>query len=377
MSLTAFEGKWIYDHILEAEELLKTLGKIPAPSHHEEKRAEFILNWLKDQGAKDVSIDEAKNVILRIGNTDAYPVSLITAHTDVVFNDTEPLPMHEKDGKLFAPGIGDDTANLVALLMATKYVLSQNLTPAGGIIIAANACEEGLGNLKGVKQILKDYGGKIASLVSIDCGAGEIVNNAVGSYRVKITVRAQGGHSYSDFGNENAIVQMAGIITRLYEKTPPTGAKTTYNAGVIEGGSTINSIAGACSLMYEYRSESHECMQEMDNFLAETLNDFRRKGFDIETEVLGLRPCKGDVDEEKQTLLTEKAVKLVEEITQKPASLHAASTDANASLALGIPSVTVGAIVGGGAHTRGEWIELNCLENALKIALGLLKWSFI
>lgn len=376
MPFTAFEEKWISEHLSETADLLKTLGKIPAPSHHEEKRAQFISDWLKKQGGQEVSIDEAKNVILKIGNTETAPVSLIMAHTDIVFGGISSLPMREENGFLFAPGIGDDTANLVALLMAAKYVLSQNLTPAGGIIIAANACEEGLGNLKGVKQILKDCDGKIASLVSIDCAAGEIVNNAVGSYRVKITVRAQGGHSYSDFGNGNAIVQMAKIITRLYEKTPPAGAKTTYNAGVIEGGSTINSIAGECSLLYEYRSESRECMQEMDLFLTETLDHFRKKGFIIETEVLGLRPCKGDVDEDKQAYLTQKAVRLVEEITQKPASVHAASTDANASLALGIPSVTVGAIVGGGAHTRGEWVDLSCLENAVRIALGILKWSF-
>ncbi len=376
MFLTVFDKAWISDHLPEAEDLLRTLGKIPAPSHHEEKRAAFILDWFKQQGAKDASIDDAKNVIVKIGNTDAFPVNLVMAHTDVVFNDTDALPMREEDGKLFAPGIGDDTANLVALMMAAKYVLAHNLTPKGGLIIAANACEEGLGNLKGVKQILSDYDGKIASLVSVDCGAGDIVNNAVGSYRVKITVRAQGGHSYSNFGNGNAIVQMAEIITRLYEKTPPSSAKTTYNAGVIEGGSTINSIAGECSLLYEYRSESRKCMQEMDEYLNKTLDHFRKKGFDIETEVLGLRPCKGDVDEEKQAALTQRAVKLVEEITQKSASIHAASTDANASLALGIPSVTVGAIVGGGAHTRGEWVKLDCLENAVKIALSILKWSF-
>lgn len=376
MSLTAAETKWINEHIQEAETLLKTLGRIPAPSHHEEKRAEFILEWLKKQGAQDVSVDEAQNVILKIGNTDSEPVSLILAHTDIVFPDVSPLPMREEDGKLFAPGIGDDTANLVALLMAAKYLISENASPRTGVIIAANACEEGLGNLKGVKQILKDYEGKIASLVSVDCSAGEIVNNAVGSYRVKITVRARGGHSYSDFGNDNAIVQMAEIISRLYEKEPPASAKTTYNAGVIEGGSTINSIAGECSLLYEYRSESRECMQEMNAFFNETIDHFRQKGFDIQTEVLGLRPCKGDVDEEKQMRLTEKAIKLVEEITRNPASVHSASTDANASLALGIPSVTVGAIIGGGAHTRGEWVDLSCLENAIRIALGILKWSF-
>ncbi len=374
MLFTDFENKWVLEHTKEAESLLKTLGKIPAPSHHEEKRAHFIRDWFLGVGAKDVSIDDAKNVILKIGVTEKSPLSVVMAHTDIVFSDTTALPMREENGRLCAPGIGDDTGNLVALMMAAKYMLLENIAPKGGLIIAANSCEEGLGNLKGVKQILKDYEGRIQSLVSLDCNLGEIINNAVGSCRVKITVRAKGGHSYSDFGNENAIVQMSKIITRLYEKTPPTSAKTTYNAGVIEGGSTINSIAGECSLLYEYRSESRECMQDMDAFLNETLDFFRHQGMNIETEIIGLRPCKGNVDEDKQNELTKKAQDLISSIMHAPASLHAASTDANASLALGIPSVTIGAIVGGGAHTRDEWIELNCLKNAMSVALGVLKW---
>lgn len=374
MPLTDFEKQWIQTRKPEAAALLKTLGRLPAPSHHEEKRAGFIYEWLKSQGCESISIDDAKNVVLKIDVTDTNPVSVVMAHTDIVFPDTEPLPMREENEKLYAPGIGDDTANLVALLMAAKFLIENKLSPGHGLLIVANACEEGLGNLKGVKQILKDYEGRIQSLVSLDCGIGEIVNNAVGSYRLKITVRAEGGHSYSDFGNTNAIVQMAEIITRLYEKTPPQSAKTTYNAGVIEGGSTVNSIAGECSLLYEYRSESYECMQEMDQYVNGVLDEFRNKGMHIETEILGLRPCRGNVNEEKQALLTEKAVRLVETITGAPACLKSASTDANASLAAGIPSITLGSIVGGGAHTRNEWIDLSCLENAMAIALGVIKW---
>ena len=127
--LSNLDSAWIDAHLQEAESLLKTLGKIPAPSHHEEKRAEFILNWLIRQGAKDVSIDSAKNVVLKIGACDQGPVCAVMAHTDVVFSDTDTLPMREEDGRLYAPGIGDDTANLVALLMAAKYILEKNLAP--------------------------------------------------------------------------------------------------------------------------------------------------------------------------------------------------------------------------------------------------------
>ena len=218
---------WCAEHEAEAVELLKTLGKIPAPSHHEEKRAAFVRDWLVAQGAQNVHIDEALNVVYPIGVTQDNPVVVIMAHTDIVFPDTEELAMREENGKLYAPGIGDDTGNLVTLLMAAKYIAQHDITPRLGIVLVANSCEEGLGNLKGSKKIMKDYEGRIVEFISLDGGLKSIANVAVGSCRMKVTIKAQGGHSFSKFGNTNAIVQMSRLITLLYEKQPPTKAKTT------------------------------------------------------------------------------------------------------------------------------------------------------
>ena len=367
---------WCRAHEAETMDLLKALGKIPAPSHFEDQRAAFILAWLKTLGAEKAYIDEAKNVVLPIGVTENNPVNVIMAHTDIVFADTEELPMREEDGKLFAPGIGDDTANLAALLMAGKYWLEKKETPKEGLLIVANACEEGLGNLKGSKQILKDYQGRVQEFISLDGGVAHITNDAVGSCRMKITITAQGGHSYSKFGNTNAIVQMAELIGKLYEKEPPAKAKTTYNAGVIEGGSTVNSICGQCSLLYEYRSCDRECLQEMDAFFQETIDSFRKKGFDIRVEVLGVRPCKGDVDEEKLEALTKRHRDMLFAFTGDEPRVSASSTDANSALDLGIPAVTFGVIRGGGAHTRGEWIEMDCMPQAVQIALAEVSHYF-
>ena len=372
--LNAYQEAWCESHAEEAIALLKELGKIPAPSHHEEKRAAYVKNWLEAQGAKNVYIDEALNVVYPIGVTENNPVVILMAHTDIVFPDTEELKMYEEDGKLYAPGIGDDTANLVTLLMAAKYATEHDLKFDVGVVIVANACEEGLGNLKGSKQILKSFDGRVVEMISVDGGMHRVCNVAVGSHRMKVTIRAQGGHSYNRFGNTNAIAQMAQLINALYEKKVPTLAKTTYNVGVIEGGTTVNSICAECSMLYEYRSESRECMQEMDKYLTDVIGEFRNKGVHIETELLGLRPCTGDVDYDKQAALTDRADALIKSITGKSARITASSTDANASLAIGIPSVTIGAIVGGGAHTRGEWVSLSSLENALKVALGVTGW---
>lgn len=374
--LNEMQLNWCAEHNAEGIELLRTLGKIPAPSHKEEKRAAFVKAWLEAQGAEGVYIDEALNVIYPINVTENNPVSVIMAHTDIVFPDMEELEMHEEDGKLYAPGIGDDTANLVNLLMAAKYVAMHKPEAKTGVLIVANSCEEGLGNLKGSKQIMKDFEGRVTELISLDGGMKHVVNNAVGSHRMKVTVHAQGGHSYGAFGNTNAIVQMAEIISRLYEKEVPTKAKTTYNVGVIEGGTTVNTICADCSVLYEYRSEDRECLAEMEAFFNAVIAEFRAKDYNIEVDVLGIRPCTGDVDPEKLQDLSNRMAAILNEYTGAEIGFGAASTDANSSLAVGVPGVTIGAAAGRGAHTRGEWVELDSMLPGSKIALATVLQYF-
>ena len=376
MMLNEDMKKWCAGHADEAAELLRVLGKIPAPSHFEDKRADFILNWFEENGCRGAYIDEAKNVIWPVNVTENNPVAVVMAHTDIVFPDMEELEMREEDGKLYAPGIGDDTSNVVTLLMAAKYMAEKGVQTREGLLVVANSCEEGLGNLKGSKQIMKDFEGRVTELISLDGGPGWIVNDAVGSCRMKITINAQGGHSFGAFGNTNAIVQMAELITRLYEKEPPKKAKTTYNVGVIEGGTTVNSICAQCSVLYEYRSEDRDCLSEMDVFFNSVIDEFKAKGYDISVEVLGLRPCKGDVDEEKLSDLTKRVAAIIKECTGMDSHVEAASTDANSALAIGVPAVTIGSVVAQGAHTRGEWVQMDSIPAGLEIALATVAQYF-
>ncbi|MDO4357656.1 MAG: M20/M25/M40 family metallo-hydrolase [Clostridia bacterium] len=368
--------QWCAEHREETLDLLRTLGKIPAPSHHEEKRAAFVKEWLEAQGAEGVYIDEALNVIYPIGVTADNPVAVIMAHTDIVFPDTEELEMHEADGKLYAPGIGDDTSNLVNLMMAAQYVAKHGPVPKLGVLIVANSCEEGLGNLKGSRQIMKDFEGRVTELISLDGGLDWVVNDAVGSHRMKVKITAEGGHSYGAFGNTNAIVQMAELIGRLYEKKVPEKAKTTYNVGVIEGGTTVNSICAECSMLYEYRSEDRECLAEMEAFFHGVVQEFRDRGVNVDVEVLGVRPCTGDVDAEKLRDLTQRMAGILREYTGNEIGEGAASTDANSALAVGVPAVTIGAALGHGAHTRGEWTDLAMMAVGQKIALATVLQYF-
>ena len=355
----------------EACELLRTLGRIPAPTRQEERRAVFVRDWLLAQGAEDVEIDEAKNVICPIGPQDGDLI-VFAAHTDVVFPDLEPLPLREENGILYAPGIGDDTANLVNLLFGAKYLLEQRPAGKTGLLIVANACEEGLGNLDGTKALFARYGERIKAFWSFDCDMPACIQRAVGSYRYRISCRTVGGHSYGAFGAPNAIEILCRLVEKLYAQEPPAEEKTTYNVGRFEGGSTVNSIAQEASLLYEFRSASQACLEKMETKFRAILEECKDLGGELTVELLGIRPGSGPVDPEALGRLTAQSAEIIECFAGEPAELRAASTDSNVPLSLGLPANTVGTVRGGLAHTREEWVALDSLKPGLKIALALM-----
>ncbi len=349
---------YIQETLPELKELIIELCGIPAPSHHEEKRAEFCRDWLLRNGAspEQVHIDEALNVVCEVpGETEE--VIVFMAHTDTVFPDREPMPYHEENGRMLCPGIGDDTANLAVLLMLARYVLTRGLRSRYTVVFAANSCEEGLGNLKGSFQLMKDYGSRTVEVVSFDGYYSGVANDAVGSTRYEVTVRTEGGHSFGNFGNRNAIHQLSRIINDLYGIEVPTRARTTYNVGVIHGGTSVNTIAQDASMLYEYRSEDLGCQEEMRRKFEAIVEQYRADGLEVEVRVLGNRPCAGEIDRERQQALTEEVTALISRHSGEEPVVSASSTDCNVPLSMGINAICFGVCLGGGAHTREEWID--------------------
>ena len=335
---------------------IRQLAQIPAPSNHEEKRAEWCKQYLESLGATGVYIDSALNVIFPYGVKEGDgDLCAILAHTDVVFPDTDPLPFHEENGRFYAPGVGDDTTNAVAVMEMAGMAIALNLKPKTGILFVLNSGEEGLGNLKGVRQLMKNFEGRISRLYAIDGGLDTVVNDAVGSKRWKITVTTEGGHSFGAFGNRNAIHYAAKMIDTFYSLKAPDIGKTTYNVGMIEGGTSVNTIAQSCSMLYEYRSNRREGLAYMDRFFDGVISSFQNFGIGVSVELLGDRPCKGDVDPKELTEI----VKHASALYGYERSDECGSTDCNIPLSMGIPAVCFGVYEGQGAHTRSEWVTSN------------------
>lgn len=352
--------------------LLKELASIPAPSHHEGQRGEFCLNWIREQGVTDAYIDEAGNVIVPYHCHKDRKCVAVMAHMDVVFPDTTPFPVTEDQNRIAAPGIGDDTANLVNLLMCIKFAAQNHLVPPDtGILFVANTCEEGLGNLKGSKTVFKHYGNQIVEMMSFDLYLNHLVNLAVGSHRYRITVKTQGGHSYEDFGRPSAIKVLSDIIQDLYRIQLPPRGKTTYNVGTIEGGTSVNTIAESAAMYYEFRSDSQSSLAYMEKLLWQIIDSHKSPHAGIQVELLGIRPCSSDeLPRNRLDALVSRQTEIIQACTGAPVRILSGSTDANVPLSMAIPAVTFGTVAGGGAHTYEEWIEKDSMVTGQKIALA-------
>ena len=354
--------------------LIKELCKIPAPSHQEGQRAAFIKNWFEKNGFSGVTIDAAQNVIAPVHCAPSCEVVVFMAHTDTVFPDLEPLPMRQENGRLYCPGVGDDTANLAALMLAARYFNAQPQTADCGFLFVANSCEEGLGNLKGCRQLMQDYAGRVREVISFDGSLGSVCNKAVGSARYRVTVRTEGGHSFGAFGNRNAIHMLASMINTLYAVKPPAegNSKTTYNVGSIEGGTSVNTIAQEASMLYEYRSDCRSCLDQMKAMFESVVAAYRNMGIAVEVTLLGERPCMGEVDPARQQALEARMTAALQSETGLTPSFHSSSTDCNIPFSCGIPALSTGIYRGSGAHTREEFIELASLPDGLRTMLAFL-----
>ena len=374
MNLTDEILSHIENHAGEALALLMELARIPAPSNHEERRAEFCLNWLRSKGAENAYIDEALNVIYPVGDTGENDLMVFMAHSDVVFSDTAPLPLRMENGRIYCPGVGDDTANAVALLTAAGHIAREKLIPKDcGILLVINSGEEGLGNLKGSRKIMADFGHRVKEFVTFDGNASAIVTKAVGSRRYRVTVKTEGGHSYGKFGAPNAIAQLAQLIARLYEVRVPAIGKTTYNVGTVSGGTSVNTIAQSAEMLYEFRSDEREGLAFMQAQFEAIVEEFRASGVQIEVEVVGDRPCGLEVD---NSALARRAALAVEKHYGLSPAFTSGSTDCNVPLSMGIPAICPGCVMGAGAHTREEYVQIDSLLPGLKVAFELIAHHF-
>lgn len=358
-----------------AETILRQLCVIPAPSHQEDLRADYCAKKLREFGFTDVFVDEAKNVICEVKADGSDKTVVFAAHTDVVFPDTDLLPLWEDDVNLYCPGSGDDTVCVAQLMSVMKWIKDTGKEPRCNVVFVLNSCEEGLGNLKGIRAVMERYGSSVIAFFTFDGQYNAVVDRSVGSHRYQVTVKTKGGHSFNDFGNENAARVLAEGIQMIYGIPVPSGGKTTYNVGLISGGTSVNTIVQEASMFCEYRSESSENLDYMKEKFQAVFAAMEQSA-EVEVELVGDRPGMKNVDPAAQKALSD----LCANVQQKHGGIepvrNSGSTDCNIPHSMGIPAVCVGTYLGGGAHTREEWVEKASIPIGVNIIADIMLTYF-
>ena len=329
----------------ELFDLIKNITLIPAPSYKEKKRAEYIKNYLEENGAKGVYIDEVYNVIYPVNIDGSNDITLFLTHIDTVFPDESPMPYIDDGEYIHSPGVIDNVVCVAQMLTVCKYIANNLNDGYKNMLFVFNSCEEGLGNLKGTRAIFESFKNRISLAYSFDSGYNKLVAKAVGSVRFKVTVKTEGGHSFNAFGNKNAIAVASKLISSFYEITPPVlpDSKTTYNVGVINGGTSVNTIAQQVEFLCEYRSDNADGMEIMrQNFENAIENAKKEIGVEITVEIVGERPCGKNVDQSALQSIIDNAMEICKKHTGIYCELESGSTDCNIPLSLGIPSICVG-----------------------------------
>ncbi len=338
------------------------LVQIPSPSLEEGERAKRFYELLAPLGLDSLSVDEAGNVIGVLKGSGKGPTLVLAAHMDTVFDRKTELKPRFENGRIYAPGIGDDTRGMVEVLAVAKAMTALGLRARGDIWFVGNVGEETMGDLKGSRTLFKNHGKEIGGFLSVDLGRiGQITATAVAGRKLRFIFRGNGGHALSNFGFPNANNALGRAIALIADIEVPQTPRTIFNVGIVKGGTSINAIPEEAEMLVDMRSIDGAILET----LVEKVRAAVRKGLEQElarwnhpTETLTLteelvseRP--GGIQSREDPIVA--AAVAADALFGAESVVGYASTDANIPISMGIPALALGR--GGisyGAHTTEE-----------------------
>jgi acetylornithine deacetylase/succinyl-diaminopimelate desuccinylase-like protein len=366
-------------HMIETQ---VKICEIPAPPFHEDVRGKELERLFQEAGLKDVRIDKAGNVIgVRPGKA-AHPNLVLAAHLDTVFPEGTNVHVTREGTMLKGPGIGDDCRGLAAMLGVIHALDDAHVQTPGTITFVADVGEEGLGDLRGMKQLFfESLKGQIDAFISVDGTGLGLTNIGVGSNRYKVTFKGPGGHSYGAFGMSNPIQAMGRAIAKIDAFEVPTQPKTTFNVGRVGGGTSVNAIPFEAWMEVDMRSADVAALKTVDDKFHAALKEAveeenarwkSRGAVSVSAELVGMRPA-GQTPKDSPIVQTALAVSRALGIQE---TLHEGSTDSNVPMNLHIPAITIsGGGMGSGAHSLNEAFDTKDswkgTQRALLLAVSL------
>jgi tripeptide aminopeptidase len=350
------------------------LAEIPGPTGQEGARRERVRSWWQQDGWADVRADGAGNLWARV-RPGGQPAVILAAHLDTVFGEAVDHRVRRDGTLLRGPGVGDDSVGVAAL-----SALGRLLAGAGGptpVWLVATVGEEGLGNLRGITEVVSQQRVPLAAVVAIEGNyLGRVANVGVGSVRWQVTVSGPGGHAWEQYNAPSAVHAAARMVSGLAALSrrgagSGAGGRAAVNVGTFSGGEAVNARARRAAFLVDLRASRAAALRELEA-RARRIIGAPPADVTVEVEELGRRPA-GELAASHP--LAAAAAAALRGCGLK-ARRTAASTDANAAHAAGVPAIAIGVTTGGGEHTPGEWIDTAPLATGLCCAADTItRWE--
>jgi len=353
---------------------------IAAPPFGEAERAAWFCSRFEELGLAGARIDAAGNAVAELRAGEGVPVVMLSAHLDTVFPAGTDCTPREEEAKILGPGACDNGAGLAALLGLAAALQYAEILPGCTIVFAANVGEEGEGDLRGMRHLFTEapYAGRVRAAIALEGGGDAmVVDRALGSRRLRVTITGPGGHSWADAGRANPIMTLAAALVELGRLRLPSRPRTTLSCGVISGGTSVNSIPESATADLDLRSVSGIELDRVEMGVLESLarvvdGENQRRGeatLNLHVARIGDRAAGALAPSSGLAM----SLKAVDRHLGIGTDARIGSTDANLPLSLGVPALAIGAGgVGWGIHTLQEGYDPTGRELALRRVLLLL-----
>lgn len=347
------------------------LQAVASPTFEEQERAAALKLALERAGVAEPFVDDAGNLYARLPGAGG-PALAVSAHLDTVFPRGTDLSCRRTAQRLYGPGIGDNAVALAALVELAHDFAQQ--PPAGDLWLVADVCEEGLGNLRGMREVVARLQDTVSAYLVLEGMAlGHIYHRALPSRRFRLTAEGRGGHSWIHAGRASALHQLIQVGAELANLAVPADPKSTLNIGRMSGGHSVNSIADQAQLEMDLRSETEESLEAMVEQVIGLIGRTSDNGVKLSLTLIGARPAGGLAEDHPLVLAAARALRRG---TRRKAKLGAGSTDASVPLDRAYPAVCIGLTTGGEAHTLREFIDLPPMEGGYRSLLDLIDSAF-
>lgn len=357
----------------EKEKILRewiAITEINAPSGKERARAEFIKKILDEYTLDQVYFDRTGNLVAIRKGTGGGPTVVIDAHLDTVFQEGLKIKAEVRDGRVYAPGIGDDTRNIEAMLAALRALNAAGISTKGDLIFLFTVEEETA--LRGAREFIKDNKERINYYVALDGGYEGFTYGGIGIKWFRHHLLGPGGHTRSRTPPYSATLPLARAIARIYELPLPSDPPTHLNIGMLGGADVVNAKAADAWFTVDLRSTSNDVIADLERKIAAIIaEEAARAGMQSRTEIISNTPA-AQIPGMRQSpmVLTAEAIHLAMGFENPPIT-PTASNNANAALLAGLPAISTGAAPCGDAHALTEWCEIEPIYKGIKKVIAL------